>query len=232
MRNKCQELPQFGNQISLVHCRKFTDKGLPYLHSCKGCHKIICLEIPGCVQVCTDVSKNTANGCNWIQDLLISKMLTLTDRCIKALVENCQQVMSVIFLDSPKLSDTTFKVLAECKPLKVSIEGNNQTADLSFKLMSKCCPYMRHIHVADCQWITEAGAKMISLLKHILVLNMADCTRYPPKLLYHFSGQDKENTAEFVGQGKDRERSVTWYCHRQTRLDPDEEINLLPIKSE
>ncbi|KAM3673255.1 LOW QUALITY PROTEIN: F-box and leucine-rich repeat protein 13 [Ammospiza maritima maritima] len=162
-------------QISLAHCRKFTDKGLSYLHSCKGCHKIICLEIPGCIQVCTDIFKNTANGCN-IQDLLISKMLTLTERCISALVEKCQQVMSVVFLDSPKLSNTTFNILAECKLLKVSIEGNNQIADLSFKLMSKCCPYMRHIHVADCQWITEAGVKMISPLKHILVLNMADCT--------------------------------------------------------
>lgn len=56
--------------------------------------------------------------------------------------------------------------------------GNNQNADLSFKLMSKCCPYMRHIHVADCQWITEAAVKVISPLKHIFVLNMADCTRY------------------------------------------------------
>ncbi|KAM7022278.1 LOW QUALITY PROTEIN: F-box and leucine-rich repeat protein 13 [Passerculus sandwichensis] len=176
-------------QISLAHCRKFTDKGLPYLQSCKGCHKIICLGIPGCIQVCTDVFKNTANGCNWIQDLLISKMLTLTDR---SLVEKCQQVMSVVYLDSPTLSDTTCKALAECKLLKVSIEGNKQNADLSFKLMSKCCPYMRHIHVADCQQITEAGAKIISPLKHILVLNMADCTRYPPKLLYPFSGQDKK----------------------------------------
>ncbi|KAM4783719.1 LOW QUALITY PROTEIN: F-box and leucine-rich repeat protein 13 [Cyanocitta cristata] len=163
------------SEVSLAHCRKFTDKVLPYLDSGKACHKIICLEVPGCIQVCTDVFRNTANGCNLIQDLLISRMLTLIDRCI-AQVEKCQQIMSVVLLDSPKFSDTSLKALAECKLLKVSIEGNNQITDLSFKLMSKCCPYIRHIHVADCQKITEAGLKMIAL-KHILVLNMADCTR-------------------------------------------------------
>ncbi|KAM7055747.1 LOW QUALITY PROTEIN: F-box and leucine-rich repeat protein 13 [Acridotheres tristis] len=167
-------------QMSLAHCRKFTDKGLPYLDS-KGCHKIICLEIPGFIQLNSiggkfsairhktgkneaDVFRNTVNGCNWIQDLLISKMLTLTDRFI---------VMSVFFLDSPKLSETTFHALAECKLLKVSIEGYQNT-DLNFKLMRKCCPYIWHIHEADCQKITEAGVKMISPLKHILLLNMAD----------------------------------------------------------
>lgn len=56
--------------------------------------------------------------------------------------------------------------------------GNNQNTDLSFKLMSKCCPYIRHIHVPDCQKITEADVRMISPLNHILVLNMAYCTRH------------------------------------------------------
>lgn len=46
----------------------------------------------------------------------------------KAQVEKCQGIMSVVLLDSPKFSDTSFKALAECKLLKVSIEGyyNNQ----------------------------------------------------------------------------------------------------------
>ncbi|KAM6301718.1 LOW QUALITY PROTEIN: F-box and leucine-rich repeat protein 13 [Podargus strigoides] len=92
----------------------------------------------------------------------------------RALVEKCQQIMSVVFLDSPHLSDTAFKALAECL-VKVSIEGNNQITDLSLKLMSKCCPYIRHIHMADCQKITDAGFKMISPPKHILLLNVADC---------------------------------------------------------
>jgi len=44
--------------------------------------------------------------------------------------------------------------------------------------MSKRCPYIRHIHMVDCQRITDAGLMTISPLKHILVLNVADCRRY------------------------------------------------------
>ncbi|XP_057273830.1 dynein regulatory complex subunit 6 [Pezoporus wallicus] len=170
-------LPSFPNlqHLSLAHCRKFTDKGLLYLSTGKGCHKLIYLDLSGCIQISVDGFRNIASGCTGIQNLLINQMPTLTDRCIQAVVEKCQQITSVVFLDSPHLSDTTFKALAECELVKVSIEGNNQITDLSFKLMSKCCPYIRHIHMADCQRITDAGLKMISPLKHILVLNVADC---------------------------------------------------------
>ncbi|NXI65787.1 DRC6 protein, partial [Anseranas semipalmata] len=163
--------------LSLAHCRKFTDKGLQYLGSGTGCHRLIYLDLSGCIQISVDGFRNIANGCSKIQDLLINEMPTLTDRCIQALVEKCQQIMSVVFLDSPHLSDTTFKALAECKLVKVRIEGNNQITDLSFELMSKCCPYLRHIHIAGCQKITDVGLKMISQLKYIHVLNVADCLR-------------------------------------------------------
>ncbi|NXK50702.1 DRC6 protein, partial [Chauna torquata] len=163
--------------LSLAHCRKFTDKGLQYLGSGTGCHKLIYLDLSGCVQISVDGFRNIANGCSRIQDLLINEMPTLTDGCIQALVEKCQQIMSVVFLDSPHLSDATFKALGECKLIKVRIEGNNQITDLSFKLMSKCCPYIRHIHIAGCQKITDVGLKMISRLKYIHVLNVADCLR-------------------------------------------------------
>ncbi|XP_074726008.1 F-box and leucine-rich repeat protein 13 [Strix uralensis] len=163
--------------LSLAHCRKFTDKGLLYLGTGKGCHKLIYLDLSGCIQISVDGFRNIARGCSGIQDLLINKMPTLTDRCIQVLVEKCQQIVSVVFLDSPHLSDTTFKALAECKLVKVSIEGNSKITDLSFKFMSKYCPYIRHIHMADCQKITDAGLEMISPLKHILVLNVADCIR-------------------------------------------------------
>ncbi|NXJ03224.1 DRC6 protein, partial [Odontophorus gujanensis] len=163
--------------LSLAHCRKFTNKGLQYLGTGTGCHKLIYLDLSGCIQISVDGFRNVANGCSGIQDLLINEMPTLTDGCIQALVEKCRQITSVVFLDSPHLSDTTFKALTECKLVKVRIEGNNQITDLSFKLMSKCCQYMRHIYFAGCQKITDVGLKMISKLNYILVLNVADCLR-------------------------------------------------------
>ncbi|XP_006266653.2 F-box and leucine-rich repeat protein 13 [Alligator mississippiensis] len=163
--------------LSLAYCRKFTDKGLRYLASGKGCHKLIYLDLSGCIQISCDGFRYIASGCNKIQHLIINDMPTLTDRCIQALVEKCQQITSVVFLDSPHLSDTAFKALAECKLVKVRIEGNNRITDLSFKLMSKSCPYIKHIYMADCQKITDVGLKIISSLKYILVLNLADCIR-------------------------------------------------------
>ncbi|KFP84653.1 F-box/LRR-repeat protein 13, partial [Apaloderma vittatum] len=172
-----QVLSSFPNlqYLSLAHCRKFTDKGLLYLGSGKGCHKLIYLDLSGCTQISVEGFRNIANGCSGIQDLVMNSMPTLTDRCIQALVEKCQQIASVVFLHSPHLSNTTFKALAGCKLVKVSTEGNKQITDLSFELMSKCCPYIRHIHMARCPEVTDAGLQMISPLKHILVLNLADC---------------------------------------------------------
>ncbi|KAM6420989.1 LOW QUALITY PROTEIN: F-box and leucine-rich repeat protein 13 [Pluvialis apricaria] len=170
-----QLLSSFPNlqYLSLAHCRKFRDKGLLYLGSGKGCHKLIYLDLSGCIQISVNGFRNVANGCNRIQDLLINKMPVLIDRCIQALFEKYQQIVSVVFLDS----DTTFTALAECKLVKVSIDRKNQITHLSFKLMSKWCPYIRHIHVAGCQRITNAALQMISPLKHLLVLNVADCIR-------------------------------------------------------
>nr|XP_042715303.1 dynein regulatory complex subunit 6 isoform X2 [Chrysemys picta bellii] len=163
--------------LSLAYCRKFTDKGLQYLGSGKGCHKLIYLDLSGCIQISVDGFRYIANSCSGIKHLVINDMPTLTDKCIQALVEKCQQIMSVVFLDSPHLSDVAFKALTECKLVKVRIEGNNRITDLSFKLMSKSCPQIKHIYMADCQKITDVSLKTISPLKYILVLNLADCVR-------------------------------------------------------
>nr|XP_014436316.1 dynein regulatory complex subunit 6 isoform X2 [Pelodiscus sinensis] len=163
--------------LSLAYCRKFTDKGLQYLGSGKGCHKLIYLDLSGCIQISVDGFRCIANSCSGIKHLVINDMPTLTDKCIQALVEKCQQIVSVVFLGSPHLSDVTFKALAECKLVKVRIEGNNRITDVSFKLMSKFCPQIKHIYMADCQKITDISLKTISPLKYILVLNLADCVR-------------------------------------------------------
>uniref|UniRef100_A0A8D0H665 F-box and leucine rich repeat protein 13 n=1 Tax=Sphenodon punctatus TaxID=8508 RepID=A0A8D0H665_SPHPU len=161
--------------LSLAHCRKFTDKGLQYLGSGKGCHKLIYLDLSGCIQISVEGFRYIAKSCSGIKHLIINDMPTLTDRCIQALVEKCQQIVSIVFLEAPHISDTAFKALAECKLVEIKIEGNNRITDLSFKLMSKFSPYIKHIYMVDCQKITDAGLKILSSMRNILVLNLADC---------------------------------------------------------
>ncbi|XP_053320247.1 dynein regulatory complex subunit 6 [Spea bombifrons] len=175
MMSRCLPNLQY---VSLAYSRKFTDKGLQYLGSAKGCHKLIYLDLSGCTQISVEGFRFIAAGCSSLQQLKINDMFTLTDNCILALLEKCQCITSVSLLSSPHLSDAAFKVLAQGRKLvKLRIEGNNRITDASIKALSKSCPNLNHIYLADCQKITDASLKAVATLKNITVLNVADCIR-------------------------------------------------------
>ncbi|XP_050781491.1 dynein regulatory complex subunit 6 isoform X4 [Gopherus flavomarginatus] len=163
-------------RLNLRGCSSLHWPSFKSISECKNLQDLNVSECQG-LNISVDGFRYIANSCSEIKHLVINDMPTLTDKCIQALVEKCQQIMSVVFLDSPHLSDVAFKALAECKLVKVRIEGNNRITDLSFKLMSKSCPQIKHIYMADCQKITDVSLKTISPLKYILVLNLADCVR-------------------------------------------------------
>ncbi|XP_015270539.1 PREDICTED: F-box/LRR-repeat protein 13 [Gekko japonicus] len=163
--------------LNLAYCRKFTDKGLQYLGSGRGCHKLIYLDLSGCLQISVEGFKNIAKSCSRIQYLTINEMPTLTDRCIQALVGKCQKIISIEFNEAPHVSDIAFKALAECQLVKIKIEGSNRITDLSFKMMSKHWPCLDRICMTDCQKITDTGLKLIAPLANIAVLNLSDCMR-------------------------------------------------------
>ncbi|XP_069484160.1 F-box and leucine-rich repeat protein 13 isoform X2 [Ambystoma mexicanum] len=165
--------------LSLAHCRKFTDRGLQYLATGgKGCRKLIYLDLSGCTQISVDGFKFVASGCSSLQHLKIDDMVTLTDSCIMVLLEKCQQIVSISLLGSPHLSDAAFKAIFQSRKLsKIRIEGNNRITDASFKLLSKHCPNLSHMYMADCQKITDNSLKAMSSMKYILILNVADCIR-------------------------------------------------------
>ncbi|XP_042324603.1 dynein regulatory complex subunit 6 isoform X2 [Sceloporus undulatus] len=163
--------------LSLAYCRKFTDKGLQYLGSGRGCHKLSYLDISGCLQITVEGFRNIGNSCSGIQYLTINEMPTLTDRCVQALTEKCKQIVSVEFNESPHVSDTGFKALAECKLVKMRIEGSNRVTDQGFRVVSKFWSTMKHICVADCQKITDVALKLIAPLDRIIVLNLSHCIR-------------------------------------------------------
>ncbi|KAM9313239.1 F-box and leucine-rich repeat protein 13 [Gastrophryne carolinensis] len=164
--------------LSLAYSKTFTNKGLQYLGSGKGCQKIIYLDLSGCTQISVDGFKSVAVGCSYLQHLKINDMFTLTDNCIITLLEKCQNIASVSLLGSPHLSDAAFKVLAHRKKLqKIRIEGNNRITDTSIKAISRSCPSLNHIYLTDCQKITDHSLKALSLLKNVTILNVADCIR-------------------------------------------------------
>ncbi|KAM4902085.1 LOW QUALITY PROTEIN: F-box and leucine-rich repeat protein 13 [Sylvia borin] len=116
----------------------------------------------------------------------------------------------------------TFLMYVRCVTCTLNIStGNNQNTNLIFKMMSKCCPYIRHIHVADCQKIT-AGVQMISPLKHILVVNMADCTG--TRFLYQCKGifckgtehLEQRHASDCPQLPDEAVKATAFHCHRLT----------------
>ncbi|XP_063165430.1 F-box and leucine-rich repeat protein 13 [Candoia aspera] len=163
--------------LSIAYCRKFTDKGLQYLGNGRGCQKLIYLDISGCLQITVEGFRNIGNSCSGIQCLIINEMPTLSDRCLQALAQKCQRIVSVESDESPHVSDKGLRTLGVCNLAKVKIQGSNQVTDLSFKVMSECWPQMKHIRVSYCPKLTDVALKLITPLDHIVILNLSGCIR-------------------------------------------------------
>ncbi|XP_039616960.1 dynein regulatory complex subunit 6 [Polypterus senegalus] len=176
--------------LSLSYSRKFTDKGLQYLVTGKGCHKLIYLDLSGCTQISVDGFRYIAEACSLLQQLEMNSVPTLTDSCIMALTSKCQQVKIISVQDSPHLSDTAFKAMGESWNLKkIRIEGNNRMTDVSWKTLSKNSPNLCSISAVNCSKITDISLKSIGSLKKISVLNLADCIRVSdPGVRYFVEG--------------------------------------------
>ncbi|KAF6085843.1 F-box and leucine rich repeat protein 13 [Phyllostomus discolor] len=175
--------------LSLAYCRKFTDKGLRYLNLGNGCHKLIYLDLSGCTQISVQGFRNIADSCTGIMHLTINDMPTLTDNCVKVLVEKCPRIASVAFIGAPHISDCAFKALSTCNLRKIRFEGNKRITDACFKSIGKHYPNISHIYMVDCKRITDSSLKSLSPLKRLRVLNLANCVRIGDKgLKYFFDG--------------------------------------------
>ncbi|XP_020382750.2 dynein regulatory complex subunit 6 [Rhincodon typus] len=174
-----RSLSKFGlnlQYLSLAYSKKFTNKGLNYLATGKGCHKLVYLDISGCTQISVRGFRSLGIGCSDIEHLVINDMATLTNSCITAMVGYYYNLTTISLLASPHISDAAIKALVQGKRItKVKIEGNQHISDASFKMISKNCPNLNHIYVSDCPRITDDSLKSLATLKHIIVLNISDC---------------------------------------------------------
>ncbi|XP_042128840.1 F-box and leucine-rich repeat protein 13 isoform X3 [Peromyscus maniculatus bairdii] len=175
-------LPRYFHNLqnlSLAYCRKFTDKGLQYLNLGNGCHKLIYLDLSGCTQISVQGFRNIASSCTGIMHLTINDMPTLTDNCVKVLVEKCPRISTVVFIGSPHLSDCAFKALSSCNLKKIRFEGNKRITDACFKYIDKNYPGINHIYMVDCKALTDSSLKSMSVLKQLTVLNLTNCVSCP-----------------------------------------------------
>ncbi|XP_019896160.2 dynein regulatory complex subunit 6 [Esox lucius] len=164
--------------LSLACCRRFTDKGLQYLATGKGCHKLIHLDLSGCTQISVDGFKYIAAGCPLLQQIVFNDMPTLSDRCVLELASKCHCLSAISLWDTSHLSDAAFKAIAEVANLTTfSIDGNGRMTDVSWRALCRSSPHLTRLHAADCPRMTDTSLKSMGTLKNLVYLNISCCSR-------------------------------------------------------
>ncbi|XP_070686646.1 F-box and leucine-rich repeat protein 13 [Pempheris klunzingeri] len=164
--------------LSVAYCSRFTDKGLMYLTTGKGCHNLIHLDLSGCTQMTVNGFRCISAGCPSLKEIVINDMPTLSDSCVVALIARCRSLSAVSLLDAPHLSDVAVKAVAEVAKLKTfSTEGNNQLTDVSWKALCSSSQGLRRLHAAECPRMTDAGLKSVATLKNLQYLDISLCNR-------------------------------------------------------
>ncbi|XP_052454438.1 LOW QUALITY PROTEIN: dynein regulatory complex subunit 6 [Carassius gibelio] len=164
--------------LSLAYCTSFSDKGLQYLSTGKGCHRLTYLDLSGCSQISVDGFKYVAEACSTLQRIVLDDLPTLTDTCVQVLVAKCRMLTAISILDSPYLSDVAFKTFAEVISLtKVQIEGNNRMTDSGLKALCRSCLKLSEVQVSDCTRMTDASLKSLGSLTKLCNLNISGCIK-------------------------------------------------------
>ncbi|XP_071393804.1 F-box and leucine-rich repeat protein 13 [Centroberyx affinis] len=164
--------------LSLAYCYRVTDKGFQYLSTGKGCHNLIHLNLSGCTQMTVNGFRYISAGCPLLKDIVINDMPTLSDSCVLALLAKCRSLSAVSLLDTPHLSDTAFKAIAEVAKLKTfSTEGNDRLTDVGWKALCRSSQGLRRLHAAECPRMTDASLKYMATLKNLQYLDISHCNK-------------------------------------------------------
>uniref|UniRef100_A0A673LF04 F-box/LRR-repeat protein 15-like leucin rich repeat domain-containing protein n=1 Tax=Sinocyclocheilus rhinocerous TaxID=307959 RepID=A0A673LF04_9TELE len=165
---------------SLTYCTSFSDKGLQYRSTGKGCHRLTYLDLSGCSQISVDGFTYVAEACSSLQQIVLDDLPTMTDTCVQVLMSKCRVLTAIFLLDSPYLSDVAFKAMAEVISLtKIQIEVlylcNNRMMDSSLKALCRSSLKLSEVQMSDCTRLTDASLKSLGSLTKLCNLNISGC---------------------------------------------------------
>ncbi|XP_063052776.1 F-box and leucine-rich repeat protein 13 isoform X2 [Engraulis encrasicolus] len=174
--------------LSLAQCRKFTDKGLQFLATERGCLGLLHLDLSGCSQITVNGFRHIAAGCSLLQHIVLDDMPTFTDKCLQELTAKCKSLVTISLLDASHLTDTAFETLAQRASLKqLRIEGNKHITDFGWRAICKGSPDLRHLHAANCLLMSDGSMKYIASLKNLTYLDISENTRVSDAGLRHLA---------------------------------------------
>ncbi|XP_050956298.1 dynein regulatory complex subunit 6 [Labeo rohita] len=174
--------------LSLAYCTRFSDKGLQYLITGKGCHRLTYLDLSGCSQISMDGFTYVAKACSSLQQIVLDDLPTLTDTCVQVLVSRCRVLTVISILDSPYLSDVAFKTIADVISLtKIQIQGNNRMTDSSLKALCRSSLTLSEVQISDCPRMTDASLKSLGSLTKLCNLNISGCIKVTDMGIHYIS---------------------------------------------
>uniref|UniRef100_UPI00398EA77B F-box and leucine-rich repeat protein 13 isoform X2 n=1 Tax=Pristiophorus japonicus TaxID=55135 RepID=UPI00398EA77B len=157
--------------LSLAYSKNFTNKGLHYLASGKGCHKLTYLDISGCTQFMVSYDYNLTT---------ISLLATphISDTAIKTLVQG-KRITTVKIEGNKHIGDLSFKFFSNACPNlnHIYVSDCPRITDSSLKAIST----LKNIivfNISDCISITDVGVRYLaegSSGSKLRELNLSNC---------------------------------------------------------
>nr|XP_015208118.1 PREDICTED: F-box/LRR-repeat protein 13 isoform X3 [Lepisosteus oculatus] len=159
--------------LSLAYCRKFTDKGLQYLATGKGCHKLIYLDLSGCTQAV--VSK-----CHLLRTVSLLDTPHPSDTAFKAIAEVCK-LKQIKIEGNSRMTDTSWKAFCKSSPCLSHIYAADcpKITDISLKAIG-ALKNLTVLNVADCIRVSDTGVRYLvegPSAGKIRELNLTNCVR-------------------------------------------------------
>ncbi|XP_051979119.1 dynein regulatory complex subunit 6 [Xyrauchen texanus] len=196
--------------LSIAYCMDFSDKGLQYLTTGKGCHRISHLDLSGCSQISVQGFAYVAEACSSLQKIVLDDLPTLTDACMQALAPKCHMLTTISLLDSPYISDVAFKAITEVTSLtKFQVEGNNRMTDSSWVALCRSSLNLNEVRASDCSCMTDVSMKSLGSLSKLCKLDISGCIKVSDTGIRYIS--DGSSAGEL------RELDLS-YCPRVTDL--------------
>ncbi|KAG7217379.1 hypothetical protein INR49_021546, partial [Caranx melampygus] len=154
-----------------LSCTHVTNKTLRELS--RNCVNLQYLSLAYCYKF-TDKGfqyLTTGKGCHNLIHLNLSG-------CTQALLSRCRCLSAMSLLDARHLSDVAFKAIAEVARLKtLSIEGNSQLSNCSWKALCNSSPGLSRLHAAECPRMTDTCLKSVATLRNLQYLDISVCNK-------------------------------------------------------
>ncbi|MGH0149437.1 UNVERIFIED_CONTAM: hypothetical protein FKN15_033425 [Acipenser sinensis] len=169
--------------LSLAYCRKFTDKGLQYLATGKGCHKLIYLDLSGCTQA-------IVSECQNLQTVSLQDSTHLSDSAFKALAE-AAKLTKIKIRGNNRMTDASWKSFCKSSPCLCHIYAADcqKITDISLKAIGSL-KNLTVLNVADCIRLSDAGIKYLvegPSAGKLREVNLTNCVRVTDMSLLRIS---------------------------------------------